>query len=113
MLPLRAGGERPPVFCLHPVGGVGWMYTGLMRHLHRDYPLYAVQARGLAEEEPLPQTVPEMAADYLARIQEVQPTGPYHLLGWSMGALLAQEIAVQLQRQGEKVALLVNLDQPP
>ncbi|OKI59783.1 peptide synthetase [Streptomyces sp. CB00072] len=113
MLPLRAGGERPPVFCLHPVGGVGWMYTGLMRHLHRDYPLYAVQARGLAEEEPLPQTVPEMAADYLARIQEVQPSGPYHLLGWSMGALLAQEIAVQLQRQGEEVALLVNLDQPP
>ncbi|OSC76786.1 non-ribosomal peptide synthetase [Streptomyces sp. BF-3] len=113
MLPLRAGGERPPIFCLHPVGGVGWMYTGLMRHLHRDYPLYSVQARGLAEEEPLPETVPEMAADYLARIREVQPSGPYHLLGWSMGALLAQEIAVQLQRQGEEVALLVNLDQPP
>ncbi|WP_308117530.1 non-ribosomal peptide synthetase [Streptomyces anatolicus] len=113
LLPLRAGGERPPLFCLHPVGGVGWMYTGLMRHLHRDYPLYAVQARGLAQEEPLPATLPEMAADYLDRIREVQPSGPYHLLGWSMGALLAQEIAVQLQRQGEKVALLVNLDQPP
>ncbi|MFF2144924.1 amino acid adenylation domain-containing protein [Kitasatospora sp. NPDC058190] len=113
VLPLRATGSRPPLFCLHPVGGVGWMYTGLMRHLHRDQPLYAVQARGLAQEEPLPAALPEMAADYLERIREIQPSGPYHLLGWSMGALLAQEIAVRLQEQGEKVALLVNLDQPP
>ncbi|MEU3872946.1 MULTISPECIES: amino acid adenylation domain-containing protein [Streptomyces] len=113
LLPLRTGGSQPPLFCLHPVGGVGWMYTGLMRHLHRDYPLYAVQARGLAKEEPLPATLPEMAADYLERIREVQPQGPYHLLGWSMGALLAQEIAVRLTAQGEEVALLVNLDQPP
>ncbi|MFJ9845045.1 amino acid adenylation domain-containing protein [Kitasatospora sp. NPDC101155] len=114
LLPLRTAGERPALFCIHPVGGVGWMYTGLMRHLHRDYPIYAVQSRGLtAREEELPGSIAEMAADYVEQIRAVQPSGPYHLLGWSMGGLVAQEIAVQLQAQGEKVGLLANLDQPP
>ncbi|MFJ7205935.1 amino acid adenylation domain-containing protein [Streptomyces sp. NPDC098789] len=113
ILPLRTGGDKHPLFFLHPVGGVGWMYSGLMRHIHRDYPLYAVQARGLAGEEELPSSVAEMAQDYLEQIRTVQPKGPYHLVGWSMGALLAHEIAVLLQQQGEEVGLLANLDQPP
>ncbi|MEV7130823.1 amino acid adenylation domain-containing protein [Streptomyces sp. NPDC093260] len=113
VLPLRAGGEAPPLFCLHPVGGVSWMYSGLMRHIDGAHPLYGIQSRGLAREEPLPGSVPEMAEDYARRIREVQPHGPYHLAGWSMGAILAHEVAVRLQRQGERVALLANLDQVP
>ncbi|MFI6641776.1 amino acid adenylation domain-containing protein [Streptomyces sp. NPDC050504] len=113
VLPLRTEGTAEPVWCLHPVGGVSWMYSGLMRHLDSDRPLYGIQARGLARAEELPGSVPEMARDYVEQIRKVQPEGPYHLLGWSMGAMLAHEVAVQLQRQGEEVALLANLDQPP
>ncbi|MDJ0382276.1 non-ribosomal peptide synthetase [Streptomyces sp. G-G2] len=113
VLPLRTGGGAPPLFCLHPVGGVSWMYSGLMRHIDGDRPIYGIQARGLAREEELPTSIPQMAEDYVERIREVQPVGPYHLLGWSMGALLAHEVAVQLQRQGQAVALLANLDQVP
>ncbi|MEV4434132.1 amino acid adenylation domain-containing protein [Streptomyces sp. NPDC049585] len=113
VLPLRTGGQAPPLFCLHPVGGVSWMYSGLMHHIDGDRPLYGIQSRGLARKEELPSSVPEMAAHYVERIREVQPAGPYHLLGWSMGSLLAHEVAVQLQRQGQQVALLANLDQVP
>ncbi|MGW0330969.1 amino acid adenylation domain-containing protein [Streptomyces sp. NPDC003011] len=113
VLPLRTGGDAAPLFCLHPVGGVSWMYSGLMRYVDGAHPVYGIQARGLAREEPLPASVPEMADHYVERIQEVQPSGPYHLLGWSMGAILAHEVAARLQARGERVGLLANLDQVP
>ncbi|WP_107420956.1 non-ribosomal peptide synthetase [Streptomyces sp. CB03234] len=113
VLPLRAGGSAPALFCLHPVGGVSWMYSALMRHIDSDHPIYGIQARGLNGPAELPGSVAEMAEHYAREIREVQPEGPYHLLGWSMGALIAHEVAVQLQRQGAEVGLLVNLDQPP
>jgi thioesterase domain-containing protein len=89
------------------------MYAGLLRHVPADRPVYAIQPRGLAHEEELPRSLREMADDYIAHIRMVQPDGPYHLLGWSMGGLLAHEIATRLRGQGERVALLVNIDQPP
>ncbi|MFI0982037.1 amino acid adenylation domain-containing protein [Streptomyces sp. NPDC021093] len=113
LLPLRAGGTRPPLFAVHPGGGLGWCYSGLARHLDRDRPLYALQARGLDGNGELPGSVPEMAADYLRLIREVQPVGPYHLLGWSFGGTVAHELARQLQEAGEEVALLAMLDSHP
>ena len=54
-----------------------------------------------------------MAADYIKEIRSIQESGPYHLLGWSLGGNIAQEMAVQLQDQGEKVAALVIMDAYP
>ncbi|MBL1099267.1 hypothetical protein JK363_21895 [Streptomyces sp. 205] len=51
-----------------------------------------------------------MAEDYVARIREIQPHGPYHLLGWSFGGAVAHEMAVLLRAAGERVALLALLD---
>ncbi|WP_410641043.1 amino acid adenylation domain-containing protein [Amycolatopsis sp. lyj-346] len=113
VLPLRTGGDRPPLFCVHPVGALSWSYVGLVAHLDPRRPLYGLQARGLAEDEPLPASLEEMAADYLGRIRELQPSGPYHLLGWSFGGLVAHRIAVLLQEAGEEVALLASLDSRP
>ncbi|MFE2032055.1 amino acid adenylation domain-containing protein [Streptomyces scopuliridis] len=113
LLPLRRGGNRPPLFCVHPASGFGWSYAGLMRHLGPDYPIYALQSRGIAEPGELPTTVEEIAADYLRQMRTVQPTGPYLLLGWSFGGLVAHAIAERLQREGEKVAMLAMLDSFP
>ncbi|MGC9379069.1 amino acid adenylation domain-containing protein [Streptomyces sp. MH13] len=113
LLPLRATGTRPPLFCVHPWAGLSWPYAGLLRSLGEDRPLYGLQARGLARDEEPPASVGEMADDYLARIREVQPEGPYHLLGWSFGGLVAHEMAVRLREAGEEVALLALLDAYP
>ncbi|EFL25694.1 enterobactin synthetase component F [Streptomyces himastatinicus ATCC 53653] len=113
LLPLRGEGERAPLFCVHPGGGLGWSYTGLMRHLAPDQPVYALQARGLTEPDVLPANVQEMAADYLDQIRTVQPTGPYHLLGWSFGGLIAHAMATRLQSEGEEVATLTVIDAYP
>ncbi|HWM05085.1 MAG TPA: amino acid adenylation domain-containing protein [Actinophytocola sp.] len=113
LLPLRSGGRREPLFCVHPLSGLGWMYSGLLRHLPADRPVYGIQATGLDGTSELPGSLKEMAAHYVERIRTVQPDGPYHLLGWSMGAMVAHEIATQLRQQGAEVGLLANLDQPP
>ncbi|MFH8386631.1 amino acid adenylation domain-containing protein [Kitasatospora sp. NPDC018058] len=113
LLPLRASGDRAPLFCIHPGGGLSWCYSGLLKYLGPGRPIYGLQARGLAAPADLPQTIDEMAADYLEQIRAVQPTGPYHLLGWSFGGMVAHVIATQLQAKGESVGLLAMLDAYP
>jgi amino acid adenylation domain-containing protein len=110
LLPLRTQGRRPPLFCIHPVGGAGWAYTGLTRHLDDEQPIYVLQARGLGQDDALAGSIEEMAADYLDQIRSVQPHGPYHLLGWSFGGLVAHAIATRLQDDGETISLLAVLD---
>ena len=110
---LRTKGARPPLFCVHPAIGLSWCYTGLLQHLGPDRPLYGVQAVGLAHPDPLPTTIEQAAATYLEHIRSVQPAGPYHLLGWSYGGLVAHAAATRLQREGEEVALLAILDAYP
>jgi amino acid adenylation domain-containing protein len=109
LLPIRATGSRPPLFCVHPAGGLSWPYFGLLPHLPAEQPVYGLQARGFTQGES-PESVTAMAADYLGEIRAVQPSGPYHLMGWSLGGLVAFEAARLLQADGEETALLVLLD---
>ncbi|MFE7098408.1 non-ribosomal peptide synthetase, partial [Streptomyces erythrochromogenes] len=111
LLPLRAAGTRAPLFCVHPAAGISWVYSGLLRHLHPDRPVHGLQARGLRGGSP--SSVTEIAEDYVRQIRAVQPDGPYHLLGWSFGAVVAQAMAVALQTAGQEVALLALLDGLP
>ncbi|MFJ2277592.1 amino acid adenylation domain-containing protein [Streptomyces sp. NPDC087866] len=113
LLPLRPGGDRAPLFCVHGAGGLSWPYASLLKAVSAEYPLYGLQARGLDAKEPIATSVEEMAADYVEQIRRIQPAGPYHLVGWSFGALVAHEIATLLTGAGERVALLANLDQTP
>jgi nonribosomal peptide synthetase DhbF len=113
LLPLRTTGGRPPLFLVHPVLGTSWCYSALSASVDSDVPLYGLQEPSLRGSTGLPRDIPTMAADYAGRIRAVQPTGPYHLLGWSFGGLVAHEIAVQLRAGGEEVALLAMLDSYP
>jgi enterobactin synthetase component F len=113
LLPLRADGDRPPLFAFHPAGGIAWCYAGLAARLGPEQPVYGVQAVGLVRDEPLPRTLREQADGYVRRIRAVRPHGPYRLLGWSVGGVLAHEVAVSLQDAGERVDLLALLDAFP
>ncbi|MFC7813261.1 amino acid adenylation domain-containing protein [Streptomyces sp. NPDC057367] len=113
LLELRGHGSRPPLFCVHPSTGTSWSYAGLLHHLDPGTPLYGLQAPSLSGESVMPQTVEQLAADYVGRIRTVQTRGPYRLLGWSFGGLVAHAIAVQLERDGQQVELLAILDVSP
>jgi thioesterase domain-containing protein len=113
LLPIRTQGSRPPFFCVHPAGGLSWCYMPLAQFVPDDIPLYGLQARGLEDGSTPFSSIEEMAAVYIEQIRAVQPTGPYHLLGWSFGGLPVHEIAVQLRAAGEEVAALVIMDTYP
>ncbi|RYF42081.1 MAG: hypothetical protein EOO27_45570, partial [Comamonadaceae bacterium] len=84
---LGGDGDDPPLFCIHPAAGIAWCYTGLAEHLPERV-LYGVQATG---DTDLPSSITELASRHIEAIRTVQPTGPYHLLGWSLGGTVAQE----------------------
>lgn len=113
LLPIRTEGDRPPLFCIHPAGGLSWCYMPLARYVPEDFRLYGLQARGLDGKTELADSVREMAQDYIEQIRTVQPCGPYYLLGGSFGATVAHETAVQLQARGEEVAALIIADNYP
>ncbi|MFD5200510.1 amino acid adenylation domain-containing protein [Streptomyces sp. NPDC058375] len=113
LLPLRTRGSLPPLFCVHPAGGLAWSYAGLLPHLGNDRPVYGLQTPNLDGTEPFPDSIEAMASVYVAELRAVQPHGPYHLFGWSFGGNVVQEVAVQLQEAGEEVALLTILDAFP
>jgi thioesterase domain-containing protein len=110
VMPMRADGDGPPLFCAHPLVGLSWCYLALLPHVEAGYPLYGLQARGLRRPEPLPASIEEMARDYADQIRMTQPSGPYHLLGMSLGGNVAFAIAEELERRGEQIGLLVILD---
>ncbi|AOX02680.1 hypothetical protein BJP34_27455 [Moorena producens PAL-8-15-08-1] len=107
---IKTSGNQPPLFCIHPVGGNVLCYAELARHLAQDYPVYGLQSLGLdGQQQPLT-SVEEMASHYIEAIQQIQPQGPDHLIGWSLGGVIAYEMAQQLQAKNEPVALLTLID---
>jgi amino acid adenylation domain-containing protein len=110
LVPLQPHGSRPPLFMVHPPGGIVVCYRALAQHLAGEQPLYGIQARGLHGEWEVPERLEDMAAEYVAAVRAVQPEGPYHLGGWSLGGVVALEMAQQLLAGGGSVGLLAFLD---
>ena len=110
---LKAGAKKPPVFLAHGLGGSVLDFFQLVRCIESPHPIYGMQARGWdGLDEPLDR-VEDMAQFYLDAIRELQPYGPYLLVGYSLGGLVALEMAQRLSANGEKVALLAMLDGYP
>ena len=110
---IQPGGSKRPFFCVHAVGGSVFYYATLARQLGADQPFYGFQAAGLEGEQEPATRIEAMAERYVEAMRTVQPAGPYLLGGWSMGGTVALEMAQQLKRQGQEVALLVLLDVMP
>jgi len=110
LVAIQPGGNRRPFFLIHPAGGHVFPYVHLAHHLGSDQPSYGLQARGLEEGQEPHSRIEDMAAYYIEALRTVQPWGPYLLGGWSMGGVVALEMAQQFRAQGQRVALLALLD---
>ncbi|RKH58629.1 non-ribosomal peptide synthetase, partial [Corallococcus interemptor] len=111
LVPLEKGDAgRRPLFLVHPGGGNVLAYPELARLLGPHQPVFGIQARGLQAGHAVVETVEEMATLYAAAIRAEQPEGPYLLAGWSLGGVIAFEMARQLRAQGQAVGLLALVD---
>jgi non-ribosomal peptide synthetase component F/thioesterase domain-containing protein len=105
---IRESGVKPPLFCIHGGGGHLLDYRDMIAGLPDDQPVYGLRA--LDVNEAYPETVEELAEQYLLEIQRVQACGPYQICGLSFGGLVAYEIARKLADKGERVGLIALFD---
>ncbi|WP_316573658.1 non-ribosomal peptide synthetase [Nocardia canadensis] len=113
VLELRAEGSAPPLFCIHQIGGTAWKYAPLARLLRADRPIIGVQMPQLTEPDRRTPTLDDLARFYLDAVRRIQPRGPYHLLGYSLGGNLAHAMAAILEAEGEQVGFVGLLDSHP
>ncbi len=110
LVKLQSGGEGSPLFLIHPPGGIVACYQNLAYELGEACPVFGIRARGMHPDEPLPESIEAMATEYIAAIRTTQPEGPYRVGGWSLGGVVAFEVAQQLRERNEEVELLALLD---
>lgn len=110
LVPMQTAGTRTPIFCVHGGGGTIVHFQLLARRLGNDQPFYGFQLRGLYGDVAPLGSVAEMAAHNITEMKSVQPEGPYVLAGYCFGILVAFEMAQQLTRAGERVALVVGIN---
>ncbi len=125
-LPYRAGGAAEPfapslaiqhgpagapsLICIHPADGLAWSYLRLARHLP-DVTVHGLQL--MVDETRDAADFEALVEHYVQRVRAVQPDGPYHLLGWSLGGALAHGVAARLAAQGREIGLLALMDSYP
>jgi amino acid adenylation domain-containing protein len=121
---LTTGPGQLPLFLIHPVGGTVFGYAHLAGEMSGTFQVYGLQAPALTDPHfdstlsadanlsPGTASLADLVSDYTERIRAAQPQGPYRLAGWSMGGVVAYEIARCLERAGTQVALLALLDAP-
>jgi amino acid adenylation domain-containing protein len=110
LIPIQLRGSRLPLFCLPGIGSNVFSFHALVAHLDKDQPSYGLQPPGLDGKTVPIESIEALAALHLKELSKVQPQGPYFLAGHSFGGQVAFELARQLERQGETVALLAILD---
>ncbi|MCB9442240.1 MAG: methyltransferase [Mycolicibacterium sp.] len=103
-------GAGVPLFCIHDGFGLSWPYRNLGEYV--EGPIIGINQIAQAGES-TPASIHDMAVNYVNRIQELCPEGPYRLLGWSFGGVVAHEIAIELQKRGFEVERLVLVDAKP
>ncbi len=109
----QPNGQQTPLFCFHPGPGEVLVFIGLANRFAGERPVHALRTRGFNRGETPFTSIPEMVESYVKGIRSTQPKGPYTLLGYSFGGVIAFEAAKALERDGEKVAYLGVINTPP
>jgi len=113
LLQLKPGTQAPLVFLAHGLGGTAMDFFQLVKHIRTERPIYGLQAKGTdGVDEPFA-CIEDLAQFHLDAIRELQPHGPYVLVGYSLGGLVTLEMAQRLTAMGETVALLAMLESYP
>lgn len=106
---LQAGTATPPIFTINMI--MPTRFVPLVRHIEQGRPFYGAQVFDPTQAETFSSnTYEELASRYVTLIRKVQPHGPYALLGWCAGGVLAFAVAKKLEQEGEDIALLAILD---
>src|SRR5579872_439718 len=111
-IPLKAGNRKPPVFIAPGLGGLA-TFSALARQIQTEHAIYGLLAKGVDGQDDPQDRIEDMARFYLDAITDLQAEGPYSLIGYSFGGLVALEIARRISESGKKIGSLVLVDAYP
>ncbi|MCY7294921.1 amino acid adenylation domain-containing protein [Alteromonas sp. a30] len=108
LVPLKNTGDDSPLFLVHPISGTVHSYSWLASKMPQNQPVFGMQVvpELLADEV----TIEQLAKQYVEALKSVQNKGPYYLAGWSLGGIIALEMARLLKKSGESVGMLTLID---
>ena len=110
IVPLNPDGTATPLFCVHASSGSAYSYLGLAQLLDADQPVYGIEAPGFdGDREPV-RSLPALSAEYAGTLREFQPDGDFLLLGWSLGGIIAFDMARRLTATGARVRQVIMID---
>jgi len=107
LVTLRKQGTKTPLFCVHSGGGHVFFYNLLTEYMKPNRPIYALQPSGLFGEDTMHGSIEGMTADYIKAMRAVQPEGPYNVLVYCFSATVGNEMAIQLEKVGQKINIIV------
>ncbi len=112
LVEIQSDGRNPPFFCVVARYSDVPLLSNLAQHLGADQPFYALQPPQSDADDSPAANIEALVAHYIEQIQSVQAQGPYTLGGFSIGGLIALEMAQQLQASGHEVSLVALIDTP-
>ena len=110
LVPIKTTGTRPPIYLIHGGALNILLYKQLEPFLDEEQPLYGIQALGLDGDLSCLGSIEQIAARYLAEVLAQNPDGPYIIIGYSYGGIVAYEMTRQLLAKGKTVQLLGIMD---
>ncbi|TDO19557.1 non-ribosomal peptide synthetase [Pedobacter duraquae] len=110
LVPIKPSGAKTPVYIIHGSGLNVFMFHSMVNYLDPERPLYGIQAVGLDGSEQAIQSIEHIASIYISDMLAENPDGPYALLGYSLGGMIAIEMAKQLKAMGKTVTMLGMID---
>ncbi|MFO0886138.1 MAG: alpha/beta fold hydrolase [Pirellulales bacterium] len=109
---IRTGNAQSPLFFVPCIHGNLFTIRELARALPPGKAIYGLQPIGIDGQGTPHETIDEIASHYLRQVQDVQPSGPYTLVGYSLGGTVSVRMAQMLQEQGHTVESLILIDPP-
>lgn len=111
VIPLRLSNtQNPSVFCVHALNGDAFTYRKFSENMGDEYSIYGIIFQPHSTKVKHPVQLEQLAELYIGEMKKIQPEGPYVLLGYSLGGIIAYEMARKLRAENEEIAVLALLD---
>jgi len=110
IVPLQPAGSAVPLFCVHASSGSAYSYAALAQALGPDQPVYGIEAPGFDNDREPVRSLPALSAEYADAVRAFHPDGPVRLLGWSLGGVIAFDMAQRLAAAGAPVDRVIMVD---
>jgi amino acid adenylation domain-containing protein len=104
----EGGKDRFNLFLIHDGTGEVDGYVDFCRLLEIPATCWGVRAGSIGADV----TIPGLAGRYIQSIRRIQPGGPYHIAGWSLGGTIVFEMVRQLEQSGESIGFVALIDSP-